>query len=107
MITGIKPAGFALLVLLVISLTGTASAARKAEWVDGIVTKAPHIINAETYIQVDGRLYKVLPDIQINSRYERSSGAFNERKAQLFGIAKDQKISIRVRHFEIIRIILH
>jgi len=94
-----------ILALLVFSSPGLAN--NQAVWVYGKVTRSPHQIDSRTYIQVDGELYKILPDIRITYRYERNRGAFNERKARLFAIGKSQEVAMRVRDNEVHQIILY
>lgn len=95
-------------VLMVLLLFFSSSAGlANAVWVSGKVTRKPHEINNSCYIQVDGDLYRILFDIPIYYRYERSPGAFNERKAYLSSICIHQKIMIKVRKNQIIQIILY
>jgi len=95
----------ALLALLVFASVGFANT--QPVWVYGKVTKAPHQINSKTYLQVDGELYKILPDIRITYRHERRPGAFDERSVRSFAIRKYQDIAMRVKNREVLQIILY
>lgn len=94
----------ALLALLIFSSVGLANT---PTWVYGKVTKAPHQINSKTYLQVDGELYKILPDTRIAYRHERRPGAFDERAVRSYAIRKYQDIAMRVKGREVIQIILY
>lgn len=84
----------------------TAAFAR-AVWVEGTVTKAPHKIYGHYYIHMNGNLYKILPNVRITRRYERSRGAFDEEKASLDSISRHQRILMNADHNNVNRIILY
>ena len=93
--------------MLVLMIFFSSAAFANAVWINGKVTKEPHEINDSYYIQVDGDLYRILPDIPIFYRYERSPGAFNDEKAHLYSISKNQEIMMKVRKNQVIQIIIY
>lgn len=94
-------------VMLVLLLFFTSAAFANAVWISGKVTQEPHEINDSYYIQVDGDLYRILPDIPIFYRYERSPGAFNDEKTDLYSIGKNQEIMMKVRKNQVTQIIIY
>ena len=99
---------FLIMGLLVLAVLGfSLPAAAKDGWVYGEVTRAPRQIDDRTYIQVDGELYKILPNTRINYRIERRRGAYDEKEASVYSLHKYQDIAMRVRNHQAIQIIIY
>ncbi len=76
-------------------------------WIQGKVTGAPYKEDEKQYIEVNDKVYWILPDIRITYRFERRWGAFDEREATVSSISVGQDIMIKAIQNEINQIILY
>lgn len=95
-----------MLVLFIFIISFPVVSHTNAVWVYGSVKTGPWVENSTTYIQIDDRVYSILPDIQIAYMHERNEGAYDEKNVSVNYIVTGQKISARVRNNEIVQIIL-
>ncbi|SLM32183.1 exported hypothetical protein [Desulfamplus magnetovallimortis] len=82
------------------------SSGPSAVWSEGTVTGTPEMINSVYFIQIDGTLYRIMPDTPIYYRHEIASGIYNEDLVSIYAIMKHQKILIKAWQQDIYQIIL-
>ena len=76
------------------------------KWVSGTVTAKPWV-KKYRHIEVDGRIYTLMPDIRISSEYQDRPGAWAERQTRFSRIRKGMKIMMRVEGSRVYQILLY
>lgn len=93
------------IVFILLSVSSIAFAV-DAVWVEGTVTRDPEIINSDHYVQVDGNLFRIMPDISIVQRYYREPEAYDDKAASIDSISRNKKILMKVKYQDIYQIII-
>ncbi|MBN1102588.1 MAG: hypothetical protein JXL84_04145 [Deltaproteobacteria bacterium] len=65
-------------------------------WIEGKVTAKPREEGGGRYLQVDGKNFRVMPDIRIARLVENQPGIVNEIQLDFHQIRKGQKVNMKV-----------
>lgn len=95
-----------LYIVFVILFVSSIVLAIDAVWIEGTITRDPEIINSNHYVQVDGNLFRIMPDISIVQRYYREPEASDDKAASIDSISRDKKILMKVKYQDIYQIII-
>jgi hypothetical protein len=94
-----KPLTFGLVILLLISFAGIASARKQGPvWQKGTVSKAAWTEGEHKYIEVDGDIYTFLPDdrVRIRQQFRTPGGQWHAVTLSLDKVYPGTEVLIRV-----------
>ena len=100
---------FSLMIFLLISFTGIASARKQGPvWQKGTVTKAAWTEGKEKYIEVDSETYTFLPDdrVKITRQYKAPNGQWYSEKLSLDKVNLGTKVLIKGEGLQIYQLIV-